>query len=64
MAGFRAAGWTCLATGGIAILIGSVGLRSIGIAGQKQHVSARATDTDLLDSDEFGTPRGTKEGVN
>lgn len=36
MAGFRAAGWTLCGAAAISILIGSIGLRGIGIVGQKR----------------------------
>ena len=48
LAGFRAAGWICLAVGSTAVLIGLVRLRSIGIAGQKQEVSIMTTTQNRL----------------
>jgi hypothetical protein len=36
MVGFRAAGWTCFAAAVLAFLIALVGLRGIGIVGQKK----------------------------
>jgi hypothetical protein len=35
MEGFRAAGWTCFATGALSFAIGAVGLRGIGYVGKK-----------------------------
>lgn len=45
LAGFRAAGWTCVGAAAISVIITIVGLRDIGLVGQK----ALVEDKDLTD---------------
>lgn len=45
MVGFRAAGWTCFAAAALSFLIGLVGLRNIGIVGQRKTVPISAEGT-------------------
>lgn len=45
MVGFRAAGWTCFAAAVLAFLIGLVGLRGIGVVGQRKTAPTLAEET-------------------
>ncbi|KIM81923.1 hypothetical protein PILCRDRAFT_820793 [Piloderma croceum F 1598] len=45
MVGFRAAGWTCFTAAMLAFLIGLVGLRGIGVVGQRKAVLVSAEGT-------------------
>jgi len=45
MVGFRAAGWTCFTAAMLAFLIGLVGLRGIGVVGQRKTVPISAEGT-------------------
>jgi hypothetical protein len=45
MVGFRAAGWTCFAAAMLAFLVGLVGLRGIGVVGQRKTIPILAEGT-------------------
>ncbi|PSR74384.1 hypothetical protein PHLCEN_2v9892 [Hermanssonia centrifuga] len=44
MAGFRAAGWTCCGTVSLSLLIAIVGIRGIGLAGQRRPIVEKMKD--------------------
>ncbi len=44
MAGFRASGWTCCGTVSLSLLIAIVGIRGIGLAGQRRPIVEKMKD--------------------
>jgi len=61
MVGFRAAGWTCFAAALLSFLISIVGLRGIGVVGQRKDQKLPENVIDLSvspqDSKTVGKPR-------